>query len=156
MIRFKRLYAIAAIILSIFGLLITKRCSVVYRARRVYLAADIKRNGKSLNLPFRSKRYVLFYRLSAVFSPYYTDMVLPAAIEITFIFEQDPNAVQPLPPDPVKEGYTFTGWYYGTDEEHGENLNARNRRADCLPVHVVFYGEFREIFRCRQVLITRI
>lgn len=52
---------------------------------------------------------------------YYTDMVLPAAIEITFIFEQDPNAVQPLPPDPVKEGYTFTGWYYGTDEEHGEN-----------------------------------
>ena len=52
---------------------------------------------------------------------YYTDMTLPAAIEITFIFEQDPNAVQPLPPDPVKEGYTFTGWYYGTDEEHGEN-----------------------------------
>lgn len=42
-------------------------------------------------------------------------------IEITYILEQDPNAVQPLPPAPEKEGYTFTGWYYGTDEEHGEN-----------------------------------
>lgn len=28
---------------------------------------------------------------------------------------------QPLPPAPQKEGYTFTGWYYGTEAEHGEN-----------------------------------
>lgn len=28
---------------------------------------------------------------------------------------------QPLPPAPQKEGYTFTGWYYGTEAEHGDN-----------------------------------
>lgn len=26
-----------------------------------------------------------------------------------------------LPEDPVKEGYVFTGWYFGTEEEHSEN-----------------------------------
>ncbi len=58
-------------------------------------------------------------------NPYYESGKATAAdlgaIEITYILEQDPNAVKPLPPAPQKEGYTFTGWYYGTDEEHGEN-----------------------------------
>ena len=58
-------------------------------------------------------------------NPYYESGKTTAAdlgaIEITYILEQDPNAVKPLPPAPQKEGYTFTGWYYGTDEEHGEN-----------------------------------
>lgn len=52
---------------------------------------------------------------------YYTDMTLPSAIEITIDLQTDPNAVQPLPPAPEKEGYTFAGWYYGTDAEHGDN-----------------------------------
>ena len=30
----------------------------------------------------------------------------------------------PLPPNPTKEGHTFSGWYYGTQLEHGENCRA--------------------------------
>ncbi len=30
----------------------------------------------------------------------------------------------PLPPAPVKEGHTFTGWYYGTESEHGSACRA--------------------------------
>ena len=33
----------------------------------------------------------------------------------------------PLPEDPVKEGHTFTGWYFGTTAEHEENSG------NCLP-----------------------
>ncbi len=33
----------------------------------------------------------------------------------------------PLPDDPVKEGYNFVGWYYGTEDEHGENCTAYDR-----------------------------
>ena len=51
---------------------------------------------------------------------FFFDMSFSAA-EITYELEEDPNTVQPLPEAPKKEGYTFTGWYYGTDEEHGEN-----------------------------------
>ncbi len=29
-----------------------------------------------------------------------------------------------LPENPAKEGHTFTGWYYGTQAEHGENCRA--------------------------------
>ncbi len=28
-----------------------------------------------------------------------------------------------LPDDPVKEGYVFTGWYFGTEEDHGDGEN---------------------------------
>ncbi len=42
-------------------------------------------------------------------------------ITVVYELQTDPNAVQPLPPAPEKEGYTFAGWYYGTDAEHGDN-----------------------------------
>ncbi len=42
-------------------------------------------------------------------------------LTVVYELQQDPNAVQPLPPAPEKEGYTFAGWYYGTDAEHGDN-----------------------------------
>lgn len=31
-----------------------------------------------------------------------------------------------LPEEPEKEGYTFSGWYYGTQEEHGAKCTAYN------------------------------
>lgn len=37
----------------------------------------------------------------------------------------------PLPDDPVKEGYTFTGWYFGTNAEHGESCT----RYDGRPIY---------------------
>ncbi len=46
------------------------------------------------------------------------------SISVLYDLEQDPNFIVPLPEEPTKEGYTFAGWYYGTDEEHGENCNA--------------------------------
>lgn len=42
-------------------------------------------------------------------------------LTVVYELQTDPNAVQPLPPAPEKEGYTFAGWYYGTDAEHGDN-----------------------------------
>lgn len=47
-------------------------------------------------------------------------------VEITYILEEDPNYEVPLPEEPTKEGYTFAGWYYGTDTDHGENCTAYN------------------------------
>lgn len=32
----------------------------------------------------------------------------------------------PLPEEPTREGYTFAGWYYGADTDHGENCTAYN------------------------------
>ena len=53
---------------------------------------------------------------------YYMDMSFNySLLVITYELEPDPNAVQPLPPAPTKEGYTFAGWFYGTEAEHGEN-----------------------------------
>lgn len=47
-------------------------------------------------------------------------------VEITYILEEDPNYEVPLPEEPTKEGYTFAGWYYGADTDHGENCTAYN------------------------------
>ncbi|WP_251548322.1 InlB B-repeat-containing protein [Pumilibacter intestinalis] len=35
-----------------------------------------------------------------------------------------PRSTVTLPEDPVKEGHTFAGWYYGTQAEHEENCRA--------------------------------
>ena len=43
---------------------------------------------------------------------------------VRYELEKDPNYYVPLPDDPVKEGHNFVGWYYGTEEEHGENCRA--------------------------------
>lgn len=45
-------------------------------------------------------------------------------IYVRYELEKDPNYYVPLPDDPVKEGHNFVGWYYGTEEEHGENCRA--------------------------------
>lgn len=44
-----------------------------------------------------------------------------APLTVLYDLQPDPNAVLPLPDDPVKEGYTFAGWYYGDDAAHSEN-----------------------------------
>lgn len=41
-------------------------------------------------------------------------------VEIRYNLVEVENPV-PLPDDPVKEGYTFSGWYFGTNAEHGES-----------------------------------
>lgn len=41
-------------------------------------------------------------------------------LTVLYDLQPDPNAVLPLPDDPEKEGYTFAGWYYGTEAEHGD------------------------------------
>lgn len=38
--------------------------------------------------------------------------------------EKETISTLPLPETPIKEGHTFTGWYFGTNGQHGEN---------CLP-----------------------
>ncbi len=50
-------------------------------------------------------------------------------IEIKYHLVENEKPV-PLPEDPVKEGYTFTGWYFGTDSEHSEVC----RRYDGSPI----------------------
>ena len=39
---------------------------------------------------------------------------------ITYMYQEPVT----LPPNPTKEGYTFVGWYYGTESEHGSNCQA--------------------------------
>ena len=39
----------------------------------------------------------------------------------------------PLPADPVKEGYDFVGWYYGTQNEH--NSNSSCKAYDGAPIY---------------------
>lgn len=43
------------------------------------------------------------------------------ASELCFYYEFYEVPSLELPEDPVKEGYIFTGWYFGSEEEHGDN-----------------------------------
>lgn len=40
---------------------------------------------------------------------------------LTLYKEKEIVSTLPLPETPVKEGHTFTGWYYGANFQHGEN-----------------------------------
>lgn len=65
--------------------------------------------------------------------PMATDNLPYSSIVVVFVYHydvvgssesssKDPTigSSESLPEEPSKEGYTFAGWYYGTDEEHGD------------------------------------
>lgn len=50
-----------------------------------------------------------------------------SSIEVIYNLVRTEVAI-PLPDDPVKEGHTFTGWYFGTAAEHGDNCEKYDGR----------------------------
>ena len=45
----------------------------------------------------------------------------PGKYAITETMVLDSRVPTSLPADPIKEGHTFAGWYYGTQAEHGSS-----------------------------------
>lgn len=72
--------------------------------------------------PLENNQYTCDEFLNPVLNAITLDMS-----NLDFLFNIEYDYVKkpvPLPDDPVKEGHTFTGWYYGTQAEHGENCIA--------------------------------
>ena len=93
--------------------------------RTGYVYKDTALTYKNVNKPCMYKTLFTHWDI------YGLDMFTSTAeqmgqVEITYILEKDPNYEVSLPEEPTKEGYTFAGWYYGTDSEHGENCTAYN------------------------------
>ncbi len=84
---------------------------------------------KSVELTYNDAKPVYYQVCDKNFNLYNLETTTVSAnslkeIHVRYELEKDPNYYVPLPDDPVKEGHNFVGWYYGTEEEHGENCRA--------------------------------
>ena len=48
----------------------------------------------------------------------------------------------PLPEDPVKEGYNFVGWYYGTQSEHGNGTSCKAYNGEPIYANTSLHAHF--------------
>lgn len=118
----KFIYAQSAIA---FAIMLPREIPFVHlQTGNIYKDTKCEYKGSSLNNFYKNAfDYWDMYVLTSGGKPTASTL---GAITVTYQIEDDPNYEVPLPEEPTKEGYTFVGWYYGTESEHGENCTAYN------------------------------
>lgn len=102
-----------------FAIMLPREIPFVHlQTGNIYKDTKCEYKGSSLNNFYKNAfDYWDMYVLTSGGKPTASTL---GAITVTYQIAKEIH----LPPDPVKEGYTFTGWYYGTESEHGENCTA--------------------------------
>lgn len=84
--------------------------TVAYKYFTLYSSLSGATSGTS------SSGNYFYYQLSRTSSISASEVELPASNLVSGCYLYcTPKSSTPMPEDPVKEGYTFTGWYYGSD-----------------------------------------